>query len=185
MIKEPVIKDNTGFLDRKLSNYILHTLPFWHNIGFTPNSLTTLGFISSILCLLFFYKHNLLLTIVFLILRWYFDYADGMLARKYKETTKFGDYYDHITDWIFYFGLIYTIYIKSNMKSIHILILLISTILFGMHQGCIEKGHYKYEKTETSLSRLRHLCINSKFIYLFDNTVLYLVFIFLICHILK
>ena len=54
-----------------------------------------------------------------------------------------------------------------------------------MHQGCIEKASHKYNKTETSLSWLRHLCINSKFIYLFDNTVLYLVFIFLICHILK
>ena len=88
MKKEPIIKDNTGFLDRKLSNLILHTLPFWHSIGFTPNGLTTLGLISSILCLLFFYKHNLLYAIVFLVLRWYFDYADGMLARKYKETSK-------------------------------------------------------------------------------------------------
>ena len=30
MKKEPIIKDNTGF-DRKLSNLILHTLPFWHS----------------------------------------------------------------------------------------------------------------------------------------------------------
>ena len=185
MKKEPIIKDNTGFFDRKLSNLILHTLPFWYSIGFTPNGLTTLGLISSIMFFVYFNKSNLLLTLVFLVLRWYFDYADGMLARKYKLTSKFGDYYDHITDWIFYFGLIYTIYIKSNMKSIHILILLTSTILFGMHQGCIEKANHKYNKTETSLSWLRHLCINSKFIYLFDNTVLYLVFIFLICHILK
>ena len=71
------------------------------------------------------------------------------------------------------------------MKLIHVLILLISTILFGMHQGLIENANHKYNKTETCLSWLRHLCINSKFIYLFDNTVLYLVFIFLICHILK
>lgn len=185
MKKEPVIKDNTGFLDRKLSDLILHTLPFWHDIGFTPNGLTTLGFISSIMFFVYFNKSNLLLTLVFLVLRWYFDYADGMLARKYKLTSKFGDYYDHITDWIFYFGFIYSIYIKSNMKSIHILILLISTFIFGMHQGCIEKANHKYNKSETSLSWLRHLCINSKFVYLFDNTVLYLVFIFLICHILK
>ena len=156
MKKEPIIKDNTGFLDRKLSNLILHTLPFWHSIGFTPNGLTTLGLISSILCLLFFYKHNLLYAIVFLVLRWYFDYADGMLARKYKETSKFGDYYDHITDWIFYFGLIYTIYIKSKMKSIHMLILLTSTILFGMHQGCIEKASHKYNKTENRRNIKKH-----------------------------
>ena len=103
MKKEPIIKDNTGFLDRKLSNLILHTLPFWHSIGFTPNGLTTLGLISSIMFFVYFNKSNLLLTLVFLVLRWYFDYADGMLARKYKLTSKFGDYYDHITDWIFYF----------------------------------------------------------------------------------
>ena len=67
----------------------------------------------------------------------------------------------------------------------HILILLTSTILFGMHQGCIEKASYKYNKTETSLGWLKHICINSRFISVFDNTVLYLVFIFLIYDILK
>ena len=185
MKKEPIIKDNTGFLDKKLSNYILHTLPFWHNIGFTPNSLTTLGFISSILCLFFFYKSNLLFTLVFLVLRWYFDYADGMLARKYKQTSKFGDYYDHITDWIFYIGLVYNVYTKSETKILHTTILSISTILFCIHQGCIEKANSKYTEGESSISWLKYISINSNFIYLFDNTILYLVIIFLICHILK
>ena len=185
MKKEPIIKDNTGVLDRIVSDNILYTLPFWHNIGFTPNSLTTLSLICSIICLFFIHKSNSLYALVFLILRWYFDYADGMLARKYKQTTKFGDWYDHITDWFFWFGITYMIYIKSKTKSFHISILVISTILFGMHQGCIEKANSKYNKKATSLSWLKHICSDSKFIYAFDNTILYMVLIFLIYDISK
>ena len=43
----------------------------------------------------------LMLSILFLMLRWYFDFADGIFARKYNDTTTFGDYYDHIVDITF------------------------------------------------------------------------------------
>ena len=185
MKKQPIIKDSTGYIDSIISNYIVPTLPIWHSIGATPNMLTTLGLLSSIMSLVFFYKSNKLYSIIFFLFRWYFDYADGMLARKYKQTTKFGDWYDHITDWFFWFGITYMIYIKSKTKSFHISILVISTILFGMHQGCIEKANSKYNKKATSLSWLKHICSDSKFIYAFDNTILYMVLIFLIYDISK
>ena len=57
--------------------------------------------------------------------------------------------------------------------------------IFCIHQGCIEKANSKYTEGESSISWLKYISINSNFIYLFDNTILYLVIIFLICHILK
>tara|TARA_X000000368_G_C23029918_1_gene712027 strand:+ start:1474 stop:2034 length:561 start_codon:yes stop_codon:yes gene_type:complete len=186
MKKQPIIKDNTGFFDSIISDYILDTLPFWHNIGFTPNILTTLGFTSTSICLVLYYKSYILYSIFFLLLRWYFDYADGMLARKYKETSKFGDWYDHITDWIFFSGFLYITYLKSNTKTFHISMLLIAGILFGIHQGCIEKVNTQYNNSqETSLSRTRHICVESPFTSFFDNTILYLVMIYLIYDINK
>ena len=49
MTKQPIIKDSTGYFDNMISDCIIPTLPIWHSIGATPNVLTTLGFISSII----------------------------------------------------------------------------------------------------------------------------------------
>ena len=53
----------------------------------------------------------------FALLRWYFDYADGMLARKFDQVTAFGDYYDHANDLLFIAG-IFVIFLISVTKNI-------------------------------------------------------------------
>lgn len=183
MKKQPIIKDSTGYLDRIISNFIMPTLPIWHSIGATPNTLTTFGLLSSILSLVFFYTYKTFYAVLFLIFRWYFDYADGMLARKYKQTTKFGDWYDHVTDWLFFIGYIVVLYNRSTNKPIHMSILFIMMILFGIQFGCMEKENHKYYKEESSISRLRHICIKNDLMFLIDNTILYLVMIYLLCNV--
>ena len=180
MKKQPIIKDSTGYFDVIISNLIMPTLPIWHSIGATPNILTTLGFISSITSLMFFYRSNKLYSIIFFIFRWYFDYADGMLARKYKQTSKFGDWYDHVTDWIFFIGFACILYIKSKNKLLHMSLLLIFGILFCIQFGCMEKDNNKYYKEESSISKLRHICVKNDLLDFFDNTILYLVMIYLV-----
>ena len=180
MKTQPVIKEGTGHLDRLISDLIMPTLPIWHSISVSPNILTTFGLLSSILSLVFFYKGKTLYAIVFLILRWYFDYADGMLARKYNQITEFGDWYDHVTDWLFFIGYIVLLYTKSTNIVSHMSLLFIIMILFFIQFGCMEKVNHKYYKKESSISRLRHLCIENDLIFLFDNSVLYLTMIYLI-----
>ena len=183
MKKQPIIKDSTGYIDSLISNCIVPTLPIWHSIGATPNMLTTLGLLSSIMSLVFFYKSNKLYSIIFFLFRWYFDYADGMLARKYKQTSNFGDWYDHVTDWIFFIGYIFVLYTRSKHRVLHISLILILMILFSIQFGCLEKDNHKYYKEESSISRLRHICIRNNFLSLIDNSVLYIMMIYLIYHI--
>ena len=96
-----IIKPGQGYLDLPVSKFVLWTLPFWKSLNCTPNTLTTLGLIFSILCIYFLYKRNVILSIIFLLLRLYFDYADGLYARKYNQTSDFGNFYDSFVDIFF------------------------------------------------------------------------------------
>ena len=106
-----------------------------------------------------------------------------MLARKYKQTSKFGDWYDHITDWMFFIGYLFVLYIRSKHRVLHISLILILLSLFAIQFGCMEKDNYKYYKEETSISRLRHICIKNDILSIIDNTILYAMMIYLIYHI--
>ena len=60
-----IIKDGIGHFDTILSKLFLPTLDFWNNIGATPNTLTTLGLISSLSCI-YYFNYNLYCLIFFL-----------------------------------------------------------------------------------------------------------------------
>lgn len=175
-----VVKDGIGHLDRVITSVSLSTIDFWHSIGATPNTLTTLGLISSILCLYFLYHKNAKLSVLFLILRCYFDYSDGLLARKYRQTSEFGDWYDHIVDWSFTLGLFSVIYLKSENRLLHLSVLFLFSTLFSMQMGCIEKEYKYHNDKETSISKLRHICNNPELMKFFDNGTLYVVMIVII-----
>ena len=69
------------------------------------------------------------------------DCLDGFMARKYNLETKFGDYYDHITD-IFQTVIVLFIFIYRysflNFRKTVIFTLFLM-ILFSITQGCQEK----------------------------------------------
>ena len=185
------IKPGTGHLDYLASKEIIKTLPFWKNLNVTPNILTTFGLISSIICLYALINRKTFLAIIMLCLRWYFDYADGLMARKYKMVTVIGDYYDHITDIVFTLGLFSVILLskypkKSNLKKILVVILLSFYFMFSLNYSAVELEYYKKNKKETMLSKLRHFApSNVDFFKYFDNSVLYLsviLVIFLFCN---
>lgn len=185
------IKPGTGHLDYLVSKQIIKTLPFWKKLNVTPNILTTFGLISSVICLYALTNRKTLLAIIMLCSRWYFDYADGLMARKYKMVTVIGDYYDHITDIIFTIGLFSVILLskypkKSNLKKILVVILLSFYFIFTLHYSAVELEYYKKNKKETMLSKLRHIAPNNIELFkYFDNSVLYLsaiLVIFLFCN---
>ena len=103
MNKKIIIKPGLGYLDTIFSDLCLPTIKFWKCLNFTPNQLTCLGLYSSIISLYFICKKNVKYSIIFLIIRAYFDFIDGQFARKYNQVTQFGDYFDHISDCTSYF----------------------------------------------------------------------------------
>lgn len=181
-----ILKPGLGYLDKHISKLILKTVPFWNSLNVTPNYLTTLSLISSIFSLYFLYNRKLIGAIIFLLFRWYFDYLDGIYARTYNLVSKFGDYYDHITDLIYSFGIIFIIvfskYKKVYIKYYLLIILVIFYILFLIQMGYVEREYSKINKDnvkETSISYLRKLSPNKyKYIFdAFDNSTLYIVII--------
>ena len=173
------LKDGLGHADLTLSKWILKTVDFWHDIGATPNTLTTLGVLSSAAALYYMYKGSFHGLLPFAILRWYFDYADGILARKYDQVTVFGDYYDHTNDLIFVGGIFIIFLLKSKKYGyVAASIFALFVVLNLIQTGCIEKETDAEE--EDTLSKFKSWCVAPKSMKYLDTTTLSIVAIVLI-----
>ena len=192
-----IIKPGLGKLDEIFSKGVLATISFWKKIGFNANLLTTLGLLSSIASVYYLHNKNFVLSTLFLVFRWYFDFADGIFARKYKNSSKFGDFYDHIVDISFSMGILVVIsigkYKQPHLKYILLSILVVLYILFSIHMTCIEedynnvvnknKNNKKNNKKEnTFIGTFANICPAKfkKAFRLFDNSILYLAMIVII-----
>lgn len=137
----PIIKPRIGYADAWIShNLVLPTLEFWHGLGFSANGLTTLSALFGAHFLYSLHTNQHLASIASLVVSFYFDYADGMFARKYDQTSNFGDAYDHITDLIVIFGGVYLIYTKSpkSWRPKLIAAILLYGIIASIHHTCYE-----------------------------------------------
>ena len=206
-----VIKPGLGKLDEIFSKGVLATISFWKNIGFNANLITTLGLLSSIASVYYLYNKNFAMSTLFFVFRWYFDFADGIFARKYKNSTKFGDYYDHIVDILFSVGIFAVIalrkYKKPSLKYILLLIIGLLYVLFSIHMTCIEDDYNNSfnknnknndknndknneKKQNNFVGSFTNMCPKKyKDVFkLFDNSSLYLatiVIIYVFCNIIK
>ena len=126
----------------------LYEAPF----GVTPNMLTTMSNLFSILGLYFFYNEAGFKYFLCIWMGYFFDCLDGHFARKYDMCTVFGDYYDHISDLIIHAIL----FIVWGVKYSHLFlkcsrttqIVLISIVLFvalmtAIHVACQEAHHFR------------------------------------------
>ena len=118
---------------------------FLNTMNVSPNMITTIGVLSSLLCAYFLYTKKIYFFIIFYIFAYYCDCLDGYMARKYNKQTVFGDYYDHMTDIIQMCAVFVILIYKYNFlehRNIFIVTLLLF-IIFAITQGCQEKlmGH--------------------------------------------
>ena len=153
-----------------LSDYLN---PYYKKLEFTPNTLTTLSILLTLLGLYLYKKKYIILGSILVFIGYYFDCADGSYARKYKMETKYGDYYDHIGDVLKIILTLYLLY-TLKLKRYFIYFLVIMSVIFGIicfiHVGCQEK-YYKmisklknltYLKSHT-LKNTEKLCPNYKY----------------------
>jgi phosphatidylglycerophosphate synthase len=179
MSNKVIVKSGLGYIDTVLTNIYLPTIDYWHCMKVTPNMLTTFGLITSAASLYYFNNKKPTMAIIFLILRCYFDYADGLLARKHNQVTKFGDLYDHIVDLSYGIGFFLIVFLKSKNNKYLLSILALFYGLFTIHMGCLEKEYSQsndlYAEEETSISYLKHLSYKPNLMRLFDNGTLYIV----------
>jgi len=133
--------------------------PFFHNLNFTANHITTLSVIFGIAAIYLLYIDKVLLSVFALFICYFFDCLDGVYARTYDDVTKFGDYYDHISDaatYILYIAMI--IYKCQNKAQLipFLIVLFIFIILMHVQLGCQEKIYNSPDSP--TLARFKKMC---------------------------
>jgi hypothetical protein len=144
--------EHENFFDLYMYKFIDSHIHIYKNLRLTPNMITTLSLISGISSAYMIFKKQYKFAGILFLIQYYFDCTDGKVARKYNMTSKFGDYYDHISDTIKYLLLIYVLY-KDNfnkLKKVIIVIILLLLMCF-MHIGC-QNIIYTNNKNEESPS---------------------------------
>lgn len=133
--------------------------PIIKNFGATPNMITTACVIVSILAARSVYMSNKKMFVLWALLAYFLDCLDGHYARKYDMCTLFGDYYDHITDWIYYAMMFYAAFyvrgLKVQYRSYGLIIYgVIATAVMGMmwHFGCQEAVYSKSTRMNNTQS---------------------------------
>lgn len=151
-------------IDNVLISHIESIQTHFFKLGFTPNMLTTISLVCHLIAMYFFVnnqKYYTVYSVIFSFLSYYFDCFDGHFARSYDIVTKFGDYYDHISDLfknLLFIWLIYA-YFKPYFY-VSLLTKCIFTILSSIHLSCQE--HY-YGYGSDTLHFFKYLCPSNYF----------------------
>jgi phosphatidylglycerophosphate synthase len=154
-------------IDDILIRFSIKLNPFLHQLGFTPNILTTFSFLFGVAAAYSLWLNHYFLTALFILISYIFDTLDGNMARMFNMVTSFGDYYDHVTDIIQY-TLLYTSLVLNKRIPLRFKVLFISAsfiLLYGVytHFGCQEKSYNK--PAADSLTILEGLCANKDYIH--------------------
>ena len=145
----------------------LNTLVF-RPLNYTPNMITTMSLFLAVTSVVLFYKQWYIIAALFFTTAYILDCADGNFARTYNMETKFGDYYDHISD-ILKFILIAVAFafhqVPQVFKVTSFIIIIILYFLSMVHLGC-QEAIYNPDDSNTakqdSLSHLKPLCGGKK-----------------------
>lgn len=130
-VNEPL----TAPLERPALQWLARTSPKW----ITPDVLTTLGVIGSVMCFVGYWLSNqsawwLWFVNLGFIVNWYGDSLDGTLARYRKiERPKFGFYIDHTVDAVSEFLVIIGIGMSPYMRLDIAAFALIGYLLMSVH----------------------------------------------------
>ena len=155
-----------------------------YQYNFTPNMLTFISLILSLIGVYFIYIQSYKIGSILLFIGYYFDCVDGNFARKYNMISKFGDYFDHISDitkMILLYFVIYYSKLKKKTKIIFYLVNVILIILFNIHFGCQEK----YYDRKSSLDFTKKMCIKKEHVkytkYFGSGTFFFIICSYLFC----
>jgi phosphatidylglycerophosphate synthase len=149
-------------IDNKLCSWSDALCPCFKTCGFTPNMITTLALFCTIAIIYFILNKKCEIAAGFYILAYFFDCMDGIFARKYKMTSKYGDYYEHIVDWIRNVAVLLMIFYSCscNNKAIPIMALVILFVLGNIKQAYQDK----YYKVKTGREETESLNFVEQFI---------------------
>lgn len=116
---------------------------FFYNSNFTANDITTLSLITGLFSVYQFTKSHFASAGILYMVSYFFDCMDGNYARKYKQTSNFGHYYDNIKDFVVlllaaFFVLKYHFAHNSSNIYTYIILLIMIIIISDVHYHCQE-----------------------------------------------
>lgn len=132
--------------------------PTLKKLGHTPNVITTYSALSAIMSLVALNAGNVGAFAALWMMHVLFDCTDGHFARAYGMQSRFGDVYDHVTDFGSLVGLAYVVHKRYDMAKVHPAFWVAGAVFFVMtiiQLGCQQR--YARIKAET-LSVFRPTC---------------------------
>jgi phosphatidylglycerophosphate synthase len=101
------------------------------------------------------------ISVIFLFISYFFDCLDGFYARSYGMVTVFGDYYDHITDWLINTGYMWVLCrYKEFSVVVGVACILVPLLAIQMiHLSAVEK-YYDNPKESQSLIFIKKIINN-------------------------
>ena len=105
-------------------------VPFLDKIGLTPNALTSIGFVITIIAAVFIAIGNFLIGALLILFAGLFDILDGALARYAKKSTRFGALFDstldRLSEGILFVGLV--VFYSNGVHMLEIILLFVVMI---------------------------------------------------------
>jgi len=142
-----------------ISEYIHEYYP-----NVTPNMITFIGLICGLLSILCLFHNFYVFAFILFWIGYILDCLDGYYARKFKMQTKFGDYFDHIRDYIVNTLIVFVILSKLRKNEQFIFIFLFIIIFTGMNM------HVACQNNETSiLSGMSKICPEKEYLYILKH----------------
>lgn len=146
--------------ENPIDNVLIHLAdqlsPSFYAMGMTPNMITGLSGIFGMLSIYTLYYKHYYYSGIFFFIQYFFDCMDGFFARKYKMTSKMGDFYDHVKDAIVNLGIIVIFYMRKDWTGIAICLMTIICVSFQL--GCQEIMYSSNESPTLSFTKTLSPC---------------------------
>ena len=129
-------------VDIVLLEFIETHIEMYYRMGITPNMITTASIVAGVLSAYCIMLGRYWVAGILFMVAYYFDCADGKVARQFGQVTVFGDYYDHFGDLFKVVAVTAALYVTNSerFKMAAIVIILLSAGM-GIHLGCQEMLH--------------------------------------------
>ena len=141
-------------LDLFYKKYIIIIMPYFYKLGITPNFITSLSLFFGLLTCYLYYKQYYILSGLSYIISYFFDVMDGYYARLYDMKSKFGSYYDIISDISILIILFILLVVNKNIKKyrinikLFIIILLVIFSIISSYNASCQENYVKMYKNK-------------------------------------
>jgi hypothetical protein len=150
--------------ENPIDNVLLHVceyiMPSLKASRHTPNILTSYSLVAGLLSIYFLYYDSIRGFVISYWISYFFDCADGHMARKYNMCTRFGDLYDHFKDWSVGVVLSTIVYYKyyTYMSYVWYVLTFTMSMLMFLHVGSQQVHYANSSDNDETIDIFKKLC---------------------------